>query len=699
MTTRRGSHRGHWAAREISLRILCGFLVCIAAAAAARAEAPVLLSPEAIEGGKRVDLGAGWRYRAGDDAAWADPALDDAGWEALESPRFGQWRRPASGFPGIGWFRLRVAVDPALAGRPVALALVHYGASEVYVDGRLAHTFGRVGATPDAERTFNPQGLPVPLVFDAAGEHVLAIRYSCARGGDGVADLGRILTLDRLPPGFSASLADPAAAALAYDGALHETAVYTMIFVGVLAAFGLLHILLFAFYPRQRANLFYSLFAFSFALNAFTGYVIFTSHAGYGAAVWVNPANLATIAAMFLFFLLFLYEAYGFEVPRYFWALAALWAAAVLAVVYVRSSSTGLAIGLCIGLSVTAAIRAMVRALRLRLDGAWIIGAGVQILAFGLLGQLLGRILPAGRPWFSLLALAGFYGLPICVSIYLARAFARTSRNLEVQLGEVRRLAAIEVEHERKAKELEEARQLQLSMLPAKLPDLPNLEIAAYMKPATEVGGDYYDFHVAEDGTLTVAVGDATGHGLKAGTMVTATKGLFNALADEPDIPRFFHRSSRALKRLNLRYLYMALTLAKVKDNHVRFSAAGMPPALIFRAATAEVEEVAIRGLPLGGGAVFPYEEREVELAPGDVLVFMSDGFPERFNASGEMLDYARAREVLAEIAHEPPVRIIEHFVATGEAWADGHPQNDDVTFVVMKVRSADPEPAAVAVG
>jgi serine phosphatase RsbU (regulator of sigma subunit) len=209
------------------------------------------------------------------------------------------------------------------------------------------------------------------------------------------------------------------------------------------------------------------------------------------------------------------------------------------------------------------------------------------------------------------------------------------------------------------------------------------------MKPATEVGGDYYDFHVADDGTLTVAVGDATGHGLKAGTVVTATKGLFNAFAEDPDIPRFFHRSSRALKRLNLRYLYMALMLAKVKGTSVRLSAAGMPPTLVYRAATGEVEEVAIRGLPLGGAAVFPYEEREIELAPGDVLVFMSDGFPEQFNASGEMLDYDRARDVLVEAAHEGPREIIEHFVRTADAWADGHPQNDDVTFVVLKVRDA----------
>ena len=85
---------------------------------------------------------------------------------------------------------------------------------------------------------------------------------------------------------------------------------------------------------------------------------------------------------------------------------------------------------------------------------------------------------------------------------------------------------ALEIENERKTKELEEARQLQLSMLPKELPQLPNLEIAAFMRTATEVGGDYYDFMVNENGILNVAFGDATGHGLQAGTMVTLMKGF-----------------------------------------------------------------------------------------------------------------------------------------------------------------------------
>lgn len=98
----------------------------------------------------------------------------------------------------------------------------------------------------------------------------------------------------------------------------------------------------------------------------------------------------------------------------------------------------------------------------------------------------------------------------------------------------------MQAENDRKTEELEEARQLQLSMLPKELPALQNLDIAVYMKTATEVGGDYYDFNVSIDGTLTVVLGDATGHGMKAGTMVTTTKSLFNVLAPIPKSLRRF---------------------------------------------------------------------------------------------------------------------------------------------------------------
>ncbi len=104
---------------------------------------------------------------------------------------------------------------------------------------------------------------------------------------------------------------------------------------------------------------------------------------------------------------------------------------------------------------------------------------------------------------------------------------------------------AIQAENERKTHELEKARRLQLSMLPKKLPRVPHLDIAVHMQTATEVGGDYYDFHVDESGRLTVVIGDATGHGLNAGTLVSVIKGLFVANVSQVDIKTFFEDCSR----------------------------------------------------------------------------------------------------------------------------------------------------------
>ncbi len=243
-------------------------------------------------------------------------------------------------------------------------------------------------------------------------------------------------------------------------------------------------------------------------------------------------------------------------------------------------------------------------------------------------------------------------------------------------------------ENQRRAQELEEARQLQLSMLPQKIPQLPDLDLAVYMKPATEVGGDYYDFHLGEDGALTVALGDATGHGLKAGTMVTAMKSLFMTLGQESDLVRIFQQSNQALKRMNLRQIYMTLLLVRINGPRLSICGAGMPPVLIHRAATQQVEAIDLKGMPLGSVPDFPYEFRELVLAPGDVILLMSDGFTERFNPRGETLGYEQAKTVLTEVAPRSPQDIIQRFVQAGDAWANGCPQNDDVTFVVVKVKN-----------
>jgi serine phosphatase RsbU (regulator of sigma subunit) len=276
----------------------------------------------------------------------------------------------------------------------------------------------------------------------------------------------------------------------------------------------------------------------------------------------------------------------------------------------------------------------------------------------------------------------------LLLSVVAPTSFALENiRLIERTVEDARRRQELEAENEQRARELEEARQLQLSMLPKSIPQLPHLEIEAYMKPAAEVGGDYYDFHLADDGVLTVAVGDATGHGLKAGTVVTAMKSLFRSFAAEPEIVPVFNRSSRVLKEMNLRSLFMGLTMVKLNGRSMKISSAGMPPVLIYRAETGRVEEVMIKAMPLGSVTGYTYRERELTLGRGDVIVLMSDGLPERFNRTGEMFDYSRTMETLARAAALAPREIIERLVDAGEAWAEGRPQDDDITFVAVKVK------------
>ena len=246
----------------------------------------------------------------------------------------------------------------------------------------------------------------------------------------------------------------------------------------------------------------------------------------------------------------------------------------------------------------------------------------------------------------------------------------------------------LQAENDRKTQELEQARTLQLSMLPERVPEHPLFELAAEMKTATEVGGDYYDFDLSGEETLTFAIGDATGHGAQAGTMVTAMKSLFATYAGERDLVEVLRKTSLALRRVNLPKLYMALALGRLHGRTLELVGAGMPPALLYRAATGRVEQLPLKGMPLGSPLNYPYERLRLKLAPGDTVVLMSDGFPEMFDASGEMFGYERAAEVFEEVAGSTPEEVIDHYLTVAKRWSERPNRNDDLTFLVIRMKT-----------
>ena len=285
--------------------------------------------------------------------------------------------------------------------------------------------------------------------------------------------------------------------------------------------------------------------------------------------------------------------------------------------------------------------------------------------------------------FYGLILVGGIFGVDRFQRKRLLKRARETARMKETEL----RAQLAEAENARKSKELEEARSLQLSMLPKELPQLPNLDIAVYMKTATEVGGDYYDFQVGLDGTLTIVIGDATGHGLKAGTMVTATKSLFNTLGSNSDILITFNEITRCIKQMQIHMLSMCLTMMKIQGNKMIMSAAGMPPALLYRKNDMAVEEIVLKGMPLGAVSDFPYQLKETKLNPGDTVLLLSDGLPELFNKDREMFSYERVVQVFSKHAHKSPEEIIEGLKDAGSKWVEDADPDDDVTFVVIKIK------------
>ena len=246
---------------------------------------------------------------------------------------------------------------------------------------------------------------------------------------------------------------------------------------------------------------------------------------------------------------------------------------------------------------------------------------------------------------------------------------------------------ALKQENERKGQELEEARRLQLSMLPAHLPDHPRYGITARMRPATEVGGDYYDYHVASDGSLTLAIGDATGHGTRAGIMVAIMKGMFARMCAEPDLTHFMQECNRTLGGIKLERMYMALGLLRLEGQAGRAVAAAMPPIFIHRRRTSRVEQITVRGVMLGAGLDLPYEEVCFAVEPGDTLLLVSDGFLEQLSPDDEMLDCERCASYLAESIGRAPAAMIDHLMARFDAWRQTVSQVDDVTIVLLEVK------------
>jgi|GEM_PF-1810834 len=256
-------------------------------------------------------------------------------------------------------------------------------------------------------------------------------------------------------------------------------------------------------------------------------------------------------------------------------------------------------------------------------------------------------------------------------------------------------LSIIAEDNERKTQELEEARTLQLSMLPQQPPSLPYLDVAMTMRTSAEVGGDYYDYKLHDNGDITLVIGDATGHGLKAGIVVATVKSYFQTLTGQYEAVELLRRISEGIQNLQIRGMYMGLTVMHFSRCRLLIASSGMPPLYLYRGATGQVETILLKGLFLGSRLDVPIQQQVFDVQPGDTLLALTDGLPELFNEHRDLLDYARIEGTFREAGRQSPHEIIDRLLTLGQHWNHGAPNEDDITLLAVQVKGS-PSPAKV---
>lgn len=656
------------------------------------AQDTIELTQAMINNNDEIILERGWRANSGDNFRWIEGDYNFEDWEAINSLLDSTSLRNL-GWDGYGWFKLNIKVDSSLVNQPLILHFKeHNGASQVYLNDQLLFrvgTFSILEGDHISSKGINPR----IIQFQDTSKHVLSLRYSNHKAEDFI-KYG-------ISPGFILAVSDEDRSALVSNNRTSDFS--SVLLLGLLGALTLVHFLFLIFYPAGEKNLYFVLFAGGITLFVlFSNIHIFSDSPDLVIAVqkWGYVSWLAALIGLLKFSYSFLKNSTPIQLSIFL----------IIGILILIGWFAGWLI--INHLFALFSLLILIEVVRIYVLLQFKLKEHVGFLIWGFTIYIGWAIYTTENfsdfysekfALFDNLWATSFF--VFSVSAYLLRDFAKAQTKLEYKYLEVKHLSERSIEQERKSKakeieqkilerenqrktaELEEARALQISMLPAKIPDTEFWDIAAFMEPSQEVGGDYYDFSLSKTGELTVALGDATGHGMKAGIVVATAKSYFHSLVNEHDNVDIIKKMSSGIKNMNIKMMYMGLMLLRCKENHIKFSSAGMPPSLIYRADSGNVVEVLQKAMPLGSSPHFPYQETEYELYSGDVFLLFSDGLMELFNEKREQLGVEKVGEKLKEVSGESATGILNELKKFRNQWLGKARQEDDVSIVVMKAK------------
>jgi sigma-B regulation protein RsbU (phosphoserine phosphatase) len=271
---------------------------------------------------------------------------------------------------------------------------------------------------------------------------------------------------------------------------------------------------------------------------------------------------------------------------------------------------------------------------------------------------------------------------------------------VETELLEVDYTACVCIEHlsgeERRQleSELELAQEVQKTLLPQEVPNIPGLEIAAYSRPAQIVGGDYFDFVDFSDGLHGLAIADVAGHGVSASLHMASIQALLRTLVPINKSPAEVMRQIHKLFIHNIRFetfVTFFIGAFDVSTKTLTFSNAGHQPPLILHKNKRQKESVEMlrpTGAAIGLVEEAEFTEKKIELYEEDLLVLYTDGVTETVNLQNQEFGRERLIKLSKQLINAPVKKVVQAIRQGLEEFSVGKPIADDTTIVICKIKS-----------
>lgn len=268
--------------------------------------------------------------------------------------------------------------------------------------------------------------------------------------------------------------------------------------------------------------------------------------------------------------------------------------------------------------------------------------------------------------------------------VWMSNLFGRTTHAL-VLMDEVKRA------YETVDRELRVVADIQRSLLPTTLPEIPTLQLAAHYQTSRWAGGDYYDFFPLPDDQWGLLIADVSGHGTPAAVMMAITHSIAHAYPGHPTPPGdlLAHVNDHLTARYtvdNGTFVTAFYAIFDARTRRLTYACAGHNPPRLKRCATGELSSLDhVGGLPLGLFPGLRFEEATIALQPGDELVVYTDGITEAQNPLNELFGVERL-DAAIESCTLSAQGLVASIVEAVEQFTSGAPPNDDRTLLVGKV-------------